>query len=379
MKASKIQPGKQIRSLVKADGQVEISLVEVETPSPGEQEVVVRIEAAPMNPSDQFHLFAGATAETVSVQRNSDHAALSMRIPEGFFKGMAARIDKPIAAGFEGAGTVVATGTSPEAKSLLGKKVSVFGGSMFSQFRCLPVNQCSVLPDNFSAADGASSFTNPLTALCMLETMKQEGHKAIINTAAASALGQMLIRLCAKDNVPLLNIVRNQESVAQLKSLGAKYVLNSGSHGFHKELVSAIAETGATLAFDAIGGGSIASEILGCMEEALRSTGARMTFYGTAVHKQVYIYGILDTRKTEVKADFGFQWSLGGWYLINRLEKLGPEAVARLRQRVNAELKTTFATSYFKKISLSDVLNPQIVGEIHKRKSGEKFLICPQE
>lgn len=369
--------GLQLRSLIKADGELEISLHEVPTPEPAADDVIVRIEATPINPSDIGLLFGAADMATARVSGTPARPVVTAQVPERAMKSMAARVGQSLPVGNEGAGTVVAAGASPAAQALLGKKVAVLGGAMYAQYRAIRADQCLVLPEGASAAEGASCFVNPLTALGMVETMRREGHKALVHTAAASNLGQMLNRICLKDGIGLVNIVRKPEQVALLKDIGAKFVCDSSAPSFLADLTEALVQTGATIAFDATGGGRLAGQILGCMEAALSRTATEYSRYGSTTHKQVYIYGGLDTGPTEIVRNFGFAWGMGGWLLFPFLQKIGPEAVQALKARVAAELKTTFASSYTKEISLAEALQLEAIAVYGQRATGTKFLINP--
>jgi NADPH2:quinone reductase len=290
---------------------------------------------------------------------------------------MAGRADQSMPVGNEGAGVVVKAGASPAAQALLGKTVAIFGGAMYAQYRCMAASQCLVLPAGASAADGASCFVNPLTALGMVETMKREGHKALVHTAAASNLGQMLNRICLKDGIGLVNVVRKPEQAALLRGQGATHVVDSSAPTFMADLTDAIAATGATLGFDATGGGRLAGQILTCMEAALTRDAKEYSRYGSDVHKQVYLYGTLDTGPTEFVRNFGFAWGMGGWLLFPFLQKAGPEVAARLRKRVADELKTTFASHYSKEVSLAQALSADAIAGYYRRSTGDKYLIVP--
>jgi NADPH2:quinone reductase len=369
--------GLQLRSLINADGELEISLHEVLTPEPAADDVIVRIEATPINPSDIGLLFGAADMATARVSGTPARPVVTAQVPERAMKSMAARVGQSLPVGNEGAGTVVAAGASPAAQVLLGKTVAVLGGAMYAQHRAIRADQCLVLPDGASAADGASCFVNPLTALGMVETMRREGHKALVHTAAASNLGQMLNRICLKDGIGLANIVRKPEQAALLKAQGAQHVCDASAPSFLADLTEALVQTGATIAFDATGGGRLAGQILGCMEAALNRTATEYSRYGSTTHKQVYIYGGLDTGPTEIIRNFGFAWGMGGWLLFPFLQKIGPEAVQALKARVAAELKTTFASSYTKEISLAEALQLDAIAVYGQRATGTKFLINP--
>jgi NADPH2:quinone reductase len=369
--------GLQLRSLIKADGELEISLHEVPTPEPAADDVIVRIEATPINPSDIGLLFGAADMATARVSGTPARPVVTAQVPERAMKSMAARVGQSLPVGNEGAGTVVAAGASPAAQALLGKTVAVLGGAMYAQYRAIRADQCLVLPEGASAAEGASCFVNPLTALGMVETMRREGHKALVHTAAASNLGQMLNRICLKDGIGLVNIVRKPEQVALLKDIGAKFVCDSSAPSFLADLTEALVQTGATIAFDATGGGRLAGQILGCMEAALSRTATEYSRYGSTTHKQVYIYGGLDTGPTEIVRNFGFAWGMGGWLLFPFLQKIGPEAVQALKARVAAELKTTFASHYANEISLAEALQPEAIAVYAQRATGHKVLINP--
>jgi NADPH:quinone reductase-like Zn-dependent oxidoreductase len=295
----------ELRSLVTSQGTLELSLHHVPVPSPAANEVLVRVEVSPINPSDLALLIAGADMTTAKVSGTPERPIVTASLGAGVLGGLSARVDKSLPVGNEGAGTVVAAGPSSAAQALLGKTVGIAGGAMYTQYRLVDAAACLVLPEGATAKDGASSFVNPLTALGMLETMRREDHSGLVHTAAASNLGQMLVKLCIKDEVPLVNIVRKPDQEELLRSLGAIYVCNSASPSFTTELVEALKATSATLAFDATGGGTLASQILNGMEEAANSTAAEYSRYGSTVHKQVYIYGGLDTGPTILTRNFG--------------------------------------------------------------------------
>ncbi len=367
----------ELRSLVTSQGTLELSLHDVAVPTPAANEVLVRVEASPINPSDLGVLIAGADMATATVAGTAERPTVTASLGAGALKGLSARIDLPLPVGNEGAGTVVAAGSSAAAQALLGKTVGIAGGGMYAQYRAVDAAACLVLPEGATAKDGASSFVNPLTALGMLETMRREGHSALVHTAAASNLGQMLVKLCAADGVPLVNMVRTPDQEELLKSLGAVHVLNSASPSFTTDLTEALKATSATLAFDATGGGTLASQILNGMEEAASSTAAEYSRYGSAVHKQVYIYGGLDTGPTILNRNFGMAWGIGGWLLTPFLANAGAETIGRLRARVAAELTTTFASTYTREVSLAGMLMPDAFNSYVKRATGEKFLVTP--
>jgi NADPH:quinone reductase-like Zn-dependent oxidoreductase len=367
----------ELRSLVTSQGMLELSLQDVSVPAPGADEVLVRIEAAPINPSDLGLLVAGADMTAANVEGTPERPVVTAPLGAGALKALSARVDESLPVGNEGAGTVVAAGSSPAAQALLGRTVGVAGGAMYSQYRVVGAASCLVLPEGTSAKDVASSFVNPMTALGMVETMRREGHSALVHTAAASNLGQMLVKLCAKDGVPLVNVVRKAEQEDLLRGLGATHVCNTSSPSFATDLVEALKATSATLAFDATGGGTLASDILNAMEEAINATAAEYSRYGSAVHKQVYVYGGLDTGPTVLTRNFGMAWGLGGWLLTPFLQNAGAETIGRLRARVAEELTTTFASTYTREVSLAGMLAPEAFTAYVKRATGEKFLVTP--
>jgi NADPH:quinone reductase-like Zn-dependent oxidoreductase len=248
---------------------------------------------------------------------------------------------------------------------------------MYAQYRVIKARECLPLPAGTAPAAGASCFVNPLTALGMVETMRREGHTALVHTAAASNLGQMLNRICLKDGIGLVNVVRKPDQAALLRAQGAAHVVDSSSETFMAELTEALVETGATIAFDATGGGQLASRILTAMEAAITRTAKEYSRYGSNVHKQVYLYGTLDMRPTEIVRNFGFSWGMGGWLLFPFLQKVGPEVGARLRQRVVDELHTTFASHYSKEVSLAEALSAEAIAAYGARATGTKYLIVP--
>ena len=371
--------GLQLRSTVKKEGIVEITLARVPTPEPKPEEVVVRIDASPINPSDQGLLFGGADLTTVKASGTADNPVVTASISPAALKALAGRLEQSLPVGNEAAGVVVQAGASPAAQALMGKTVAILGGAMYAQYRCIKAVQCLVLPPGTTPAEGADCFVNPLTALGMVETMRREGHKALVHTAAASNLGQMLNKICIKDKVDLVNIVRRPEHVALLKKIGATYVCSSASPQFMDDLVEALSASGATVAFDAIGGGRLAGQILGAMETAANRTAKEYSRYGSTTHKQVYIYGGLDRGPTEFHRTFGMAWGVGGWLLTAFLQKIGFEAAQKLRERVAAEIKTTFASTYAKEVSLTEALRIEEIMVYSKQATGEKYLINPNK
>jgi NADPH:quinone reductase len=362
--------GRSLRSTVSSSGELRLQLAERDVPEPGGSQVIVAVEASPINPSDLGVLLGAVSPGTL----RPDGPDLVGTVPEAALPLYRDRLDKPLPVGNEGAGTVIATG--PEAASLIGRRVGLFGGSMWADYRVADAAAVVELPEDVSTAEGAALFVNPLTALSMVETMRAEGHHALVHTAAASNLGQMLVRICAADGVGLVNIVRRAEQEQVLRDLGAVHVVDSSQPDYGDRLTEAIRETGATLAFDAVGGGSLAGEILTAMERAQPPL-ASYTPYGTTVHKQVYIYGSLDFSPTVIDRKFGLSWSVGGYLLTNALARLGGEAIGRMRARVLAEAKTTFASRYAQTIGLGDVLQPEILGVCARRSTGTKYLINP--
>jgi NADPH:quinone reductase-like Zn-dependent oxidoreductase len=371
--------GLQLRSIIKKSGDLEISLANVPTPEPGPDEVVVRVEASPINPSDLGLLIGAADMATAKASGTKDSPVITAKVPEAGMKAMAGRLDDSMPVGNEGAGVVIKTGSSDAAKALMGKTVAMIGGAMYSQYRCLKVAECLPLPSGTTPAEGASCFVNPLTALGMTETMRREGHKALVHTAAASNLGQMLNKICLKDGIGLVNIVRSPQQADILHKIGAKHVVDSTAPSFMEDLTNALVETGATLAFDAIGGGKLAGQILTGMEIAANRTAKVYSRYGSSVHKQVYIYGSLDPSPVILNRAFGMAWGVGGWLLFPFLQKIGPADGAKLRQRVVNELKTTFASHYNKVVSLPEVLQLEHIAVYAKRATGEKYLINPNK
>ncbi len=371
--------GLQLRSLIRKSGELEISLLDVPTPEPSADEVVVRVEASPINPSD-LGLLVGAADMTTAKAAGHKHApVITARVPEAAMRAMAGRLDESMPVGNEGAGVVIRTGSSEAAKALTGKTVSMIGGAMYSQYRTVKASDCMALPVGTTAAEGASWFVNPFTALGMTETMRREGHKALVHTAAASNLGQMLNKICIKDGIGLVNIVRKAEQAEILHKIGAKYVVDSSSPTFMSDLTNALAETGATIAFDAIGGGKLPGQILTCMEAAINREAKVYSRYGSNVHKQVYLYGMLDPGPTELNRAFGMAWGIGGWLVTPFLMKIRADDRQRLRERVASELKTTFASHYTQVVSLAEALQLSHLAVYGKRATGEKYLINPNK
>ena len=369
----------QMLSTVNSNGELRLALAQVDMPTPGPDEVVIKIEATPINPSDLGVMFGWSTTTDASTSGSGKDSVLTAPVSPQGMQIMKARIDQSLPVGNEGAGTVVAAGDSELATSLMGKVVAVMGGGMYAEYRCVKANMCLPLLPGNTAKDGASSFINPLTALAMLETMRMEGHTALVHTAAASNLGQMLNRICIADGVELVNIVRKEEQAEILRGLGAKYIVNSSSEDFMSELTNAIHATGATLAFDATGGGTLASNILSAMEAAAARTPGAYSIYGSIKHKQVYLYGGLNTSETTLTRGYGMAWGVGGWLLPSFMARVGMKVVMGLQARVAKELTTTFASHYTNEVSLEEALQAETVGNYIAKATGEKFVICPQK
>jgi NADPH:quinone reductase-like Zn-dependent oxidoreductase len=367
----------QLRSLIKKSGELELSLVKLPVADPAPDEIVVRIEGTPINPSDLGLLVGPADVSTLKSTGSGDGVVVTAAVPEMAMRAMAARVGEAMPVGNEGAGTVVAAGSSPEAQALLGKLVAILGGEMYARYRTVKAKAALPLPAGATAADGASCFVNPLTALAMVKTMQMEGHTALVHTAAASNLGQMLNKICIKDGVQLVNIVRSDEQTKILKDIGAKHIVDSSKPTFMEDLISALTATGATLAFDAIGGGKLAGQILAAMEISLNSRPGAYSRYGSSTHKQVYIYGRLSLEPTILGAAYGMAWGVGGFLLTPFLTKVGMEEAGKLRARVAAELKTTFASHYTKTISLHQALDVETIRTYNRKSTGEKYLINP--
>ncbi len=370
----------QLLSTVQSDGNLQLSLIDRPVPEPkGADDVVVQIEATPLNPSDIATLLALSDSSSATLDESGDLPTMTAKIMEVAMPRFRTRIDKPMPVGNEAAGTVIAAGESDYAQSLIGKTVSFATGGNYAQHTMLNAMQCMPMADGVSARDAASAFVNPLTALGFVETMKSEGHKALINTAAASNLGQMLNRIGQADGFDVVNVVRKQEQVDLLKNMGAKYIVNSSAGSFQDDLVDAISDTGATIAFDALGGGDMADHLLTAMEKAASKDMEHYDHYGSSVYKQLYNYGGLVLAPTPLTRSYGFAWGMGGWLLTNFLMKTDPQIVGKLRERVSKEIKTTFATHYSHEISLREALQPEVVQQYAKQATGDKYLIRPQQ
>ena len=364
---------KQLKSKISAEGLLTISIDEEEIPEPKDGEVLIKVQATPINPSD-LGLLVGP-ADITSINEIEKGKKVEMRVPENLIRSVSARFDQNLPVGNEGAGLVESAGKGAE--DLIGKTVGLAGGAMYSEYRCVSANNCLVMNEGTTAEQAASCFVNPLTALGMVETMKMENHKGLVHTAAASNLGQMLIKICLSENVPLVNIVRKDEHVELLRSLGADHVCNSSSDSFMEDLVNTLIETGATLGFDATGGGKLASQILTAMEIAANKSATEYSRYGSDQFKQVYIYGGLDRNPTTLTRSFGFSWGLGGWLLTPFIGKIGMERFGELRQKVADEIHTTFESKYSKIISLEEALYEENILSYTKQATGDKFLIKP--
>lgn len=370
---------RQVKSTVSSEGELKLEIVSTPMREPKPDQVIIQVEATPINPSDHGVMFGWSDMSKAVSEGEGDDIKLTAPVPPQGLHMMKGRVDQSLPIGNEGAGIVVAAGESDAAQALMGKRVAALGGAMYGEYCVAPVMMCLPLLPEHTSKDGASSFVNPLTALGFVETMKMEGHKAIVHTAAASNLGQMLNRICQADGVDLVNIVRRDEQAKILTDMGAKYVVNSSDESFMADLTDAIHETGATLAFDATGGGSLASDILRGMEGAAARTPGAYSIYGSVHHKQVYLYGSLDMSPTVLNRAYGMAWGVGGWLLPNFLAKAGLEIGMKMRQRVATELTTTFASHYTDELTLSEMLDAGNVARYNAKKTGEKFLVCPQK
>ena len=367
----------QLRSLVSEDGTLELSLTPVPVPQPGPDQVVVRMEAAPINPSDLGLLFGAADLSTVATVDSPDSPRVTATVPPGLLRSMSGRIGQALAAGNEGAGTVVAAGTSDAARALLGKTVAVWGGGTYAQYRATDTSQLLVLPDGVTAAQGASVYVNPMTALGMVETMRLEGHQALVHTAAASNLGQMLVKICLADGIALVNIVRRPEQADLLRSIGATHVCDASSSTFMADLIAALTETSATIAFDATGGGELAGQILTAMEAAALANATEFSRYGSD-HLQAGLH-LRWPRPGPDHPAAQLRHGLGRGRLaaVPVPGQVGPEGAEALRDRVAAEITTTFASSYTKEISLADMLSVDEIAVYAKIATGQKYLVDP--
>ena len=372
---------KEIRSKVTSEGNIELSITQAELPIPSADEVLIKVEAAPINPSDLGLLLSfAADLSSISTSGSEDETVTSMKIHPALMGSMKPRLDQSMQAGNEGAGVIVDAGEN--VKELIGKTVGLAGGAMYSQYRCVPAASCLVMDEGTSPAEAASSFVNPLTALSFVETMKMENHIALVHTAAASNLGQMLVKICKDDGIPLVNIVRKSEQVELLKNLGAEYVCNTSDESFMDDLVNALVATGATLGFDATGGGNngeLPGQILSAMEIAANKTAKEYSRYGSDTYKQVYIYGGLDQSPTVLKRAYGMSWGLGGWLLTPMIGRIGMEKFQQMRMRVAKEIKTTFASSYAEEISFEEMLQAETIKSYAKQATGKKYLVNPHK
>ena len=375
------QYSKEIRSKATSDGNIELSIAKVEKPVPGEDEVLIEVQASPINPSDLGLLLSfAADVQNINVTGSGDDTVATMPVHPALMGSLKPRLDESMPVGNEGAGIIIDAGIN--AKDLIGKTVGLAGGAMYSQYRCVPAASCLVMDEGTTSKQAASSFVNPLTALAFVETMKMENHTALVHTAAASNLGQMLVKICKDDGIQLVNIVRKQEQVDLLKSIGAEYVCNTSDESFMDDLVTALVETGATLGFDATGGGNngeLPGQILAAMEIAANKNATEYSRYGSDTYKQVYIYGGLDQSPTILKRAFGLSWGLGGWLLTPMIGKIGMERFQEMRMRVAREINSTFASSYAKEISFEEMLQPETIREYAKQATGKKYLVNPHK
>lgn len=372
------ETGRELRSTLDEDATVTLALHEYPIRAPGADEVVVRVEASPVNPSDMGLLFAMGDLDQATATEVHGLPAVQAPVSPGAAAGQAARVGRAMAAGNEGGGTVVAAGDSEAAQALLGRVVGFLSGDAYAEYRTVPVAQCLQMAGDVDAEAAAAAFVNPLTAQGMVESMRAEGHTALVHTVGASNLGQMLQRICLADGVGLVNIVRKPEQVDMLRGQGAEHVCDSSAESFTNDLTDALRATGATIAFDAIGGGDLAGTILSRMEAVAGEQADEFSRYGSNTMKQVYIYGGLDRGPTVLRRDFGLTWAVGGWLLSPFLATLDPERATELRRRVADEITTTFASSYGMRLTLDEVVDPDQVRRYGRMATGEKALITPE-
>lgn len=367
--------GKELRTLVTEDGTLKLAIEEFPIPEPKAHEVIVKIEATAINPSDVGVVIGFPALGSIDVFGTNATPKNPVKIPASFLPAYKGRFGMNLPAGNEGAGRVIAAGA--DAQHLMGKVVALFGMSSYAEYRCVPAQACMPMNEGTTPRQAAAACVNPLTVLAMIETMKMENHTAMINTAAASNLGQMLVKACADDGIPLVNIVRKEAQVDLLKSIGAKYVCNSSAPTFSQDLLNAIVETGATLGFDAIGGGEMVNHILDAMEKAEQKKATAFSRYGSTTHKQVYIYGGLTHKPTVLKRSYGMFWGVGGWLVTPIIQRVGPEKFTEMKKRVADEITTTFKSEFYKEISLEEAIMPDTICAYAKQQSGRKYLINP--
>jgi len=368
----------QVKTLIDQEGRLRLWLEDSAVGAPGPDEILVRMEAAPLNPSDQILLFGPVDPKSLTQSGTSQLPVIEGQIPAERMGIVAGRLGQALPAGNEGAGTVVGAGANVSA--LVGRTVALLANpGTYARYQIARAANCMILPEGTPARDGAAAFINPLTALGMVETMRREGHSALVHTAAASNVGQMLNRLCLADGIPLVNIVRSEEQVKLLRGEGARYVLDSNDEHFRETLLEALAETGATLAFDAIGGGTMAATILAAMESVASRKLTSYSRYGSPTHKQVYIYGLLDPRPRDLNGNFGLAWGVGGWLMTWFYQRIGAAAAATLKERVVKELTTTFASQFSAEIGLAEMLSLEAIGAYTRRATGSKYLVCPHK
>jgi NADPH:quinone reductase-like Zn-dependent oxidoreductase len=364
--------GKQLFSTL-ADGKLTVEVVDTEFADPTGNQVLVQMEAAPINPSDLAILTSAADLENAEYSDGKFIADM----PEPFYSAQKGRHGLRMPAGNEGAGTVVAAGEGEMAQALMGQRVACVPGNAYSQYCIADAAMCLPLGD-ISSEEGASAFVNPMTALGFVETARMEEQGAIIHTAAASNLGQMLIKICQEDDIPLVNIVRKAEHVDMLSGLGATHIVNSSDDDFSKQLRQAIETTDAYLGFDPIGGGQAVDNCFKAMEQVAVKKMSEFSRYGSDQQKKMYIYGRLDLGPTILTPAYGFGWTLSGWLLTPFLQMAGMETIIRMRQRVLDGLTTTFASSYKRKVSLEEMLTRDAVLDYREMKTGEKYLVTPR-
>ena len=364
----------ELRSTLRRNGDVELTLTEAPMPEPGDHGIVVEMLAAPIHPADMSLLFARADTGTAERVVQDGNSVTILRAGEAAANAQAARVDVSMPVGMEGAGRVVAVGPGVEARALLGRLIAVRGNGVYARYKRIALPDTLPLPEDVSPREGAAAFINPMTALGMIEQMREGGFGALVHTAAASTLGQMLVRLCQEESIGLVNIVRRTEQVELLRSMGAEHICSTGDERFEDALLEAMRRTGATLAFDATGGGDLASRILHLMERAVPSAEGYQ-HYGSSIRKKVFVYGSLDPRPLTLLKNYGLAWEIGGYLLFHFLERIGPERIDALKRRIADGLKTTFAMQFSHIVSLHDAVSPNVLRDAGRRATSDKYLI----
>ena len=367
---------RQLITTLSLTGTLSLSLQNTELPPLGAEDILLQVQAAPLNPSDMSFMFTQADLSTLTFDYDASTPCVSMQLPDIIDKRHQHRVEQTLPCGYEGAGVIIEVGSSLS-RELIGRTVSCAIGGMYADYKVSPLNAVIVMPEGVTPMQAAAAFVNPMTVLAMLETRRLHQHKALVHTASASNLGKILIRCCKQQSIPLVNLVRNSNQIPALMSLGADIVLDTSDEDFAVQLYDAISQYEPTACFDPIAGGDLLSHVMSTMERVFIDKQQQFSHYGSGVFKQGFVYGHLDNAPLRFTHQIGFSWSLRGWLLGDVLPTLSAECITNMKKSIQSEITTTFASEFNTTITLADILNPVQIATYTAARSNEKFLVVP--